>query len=743
MPTYNWMAITRENVLEAIRIFIAEHPEFPEPRNTFLVYGEKRLPAKHIRGMAYKVAFGKEIAKSEYSGGAETVKFFKRLGFDVVYQGSTIATSSETNKVKSQKVKRKSKAKKPKQDTAKIRIPTKGIIEQKNALQLLLNKHFAGDVVCEKTFPWLKTPTAISGDYIAIYNALHDINGDTAFAKKNVILRCDFVCESCKTIIEYDERQHFSLAREVALKAYPSDLQLCYDKELWCKACSDIRAKDGNPVNRDEVRAFYDSTRDIEAAEHGYKLIRIMHGQFDWTSPEAEQYLKQLLCPCKAALESASNSEDNIRIGLYLQTETAYDNQSFQFAMKCAEQADFDILVFPENCYYPEVDHAQGLDISNVEDHKQMDEYVLNLSQRVKKAVILSTRDYYGTLYSIYANAAAEDGETLTAIYVKHTMTDASAFEFDDYREIVKDMFTPILYKGRKIGLTICYDCNHAIFSRLWGQQGVDIIINSTGGDVVYDKWYKYNKARAIENQCYNFVTMGGTGQAKKPHSYVYGFNRKGKELPFHNIMEATQENNTINTIYVYDTKDDDGEASVETSINQRPTLNKISHYSLPVGRMADVLSEAVKLNSHLYVQPENNDTIVFCVIDGEDILKPEKVLPLIYDKRLKVIANKKYILVNRFHHLNDAFYRTILSVILKVRAMENFCAVILESDTENHCYQCGNNRTAQLVQPEQGMYNIDLARTGGPEVIWKNKSGMRAEWRENFEWLVAQMENQ
>ena len=162
MPTYNWMAITRENVLEAIRIFIAEHPEFPEPRNTFLVYGEKRLPAKHIRGMAYKVAFGKEIAKSEYSGGAETVKFFKRLGFDVVYQGSTIATSSETNKVKSQKVKRKSKAKKPKQDTAKIRIPTKGIIEQKNALQLLLNKHFAGDVVCEKTFPWLKTPTAIS-----------------------------------------------------------------------------------------------------------------------------------------------------------------------------------------------------------------------------------------------------------------------------------------------------------------------------------------------------------------------------------------------------------------------------------------------------------------------------------------------------------------------------------------------------------------------------------------------------
>ena len=65
---------------------------------------------------------------------------------------------------------------------------------------------FGGDIDCEKTFPWLKTP------------------------------------ENIPTLL---------------------------DRNLWIKACADVQAKDGNPANRDEVRAYYDSTRDIEAYKHG------------------------------------------------------------------------------------------------------------------------------------------------------------------------------------------------------------------------------------------------------------------------------------------------------------------------------------------------------------------------------------------------------------------------------------------------------------------------------------------
>lgn len=78
--------------------------------------------------------------------------------------------------------------------------------------------------------------------------------------------------------------------------------------------------------------------------------------------------------------------------------------------------------------------------------------------------------------------------------------------------------------------------------------------------------------------------------------------------------------------------------------------------------------------------------------------------------------------MVNRHKQPDREFYQTKLSIILKVRATENFCAVILKSDIENQCYQCGNNRTAQLIKPDNGNYGPDLLRTGGPEVIWKIK---------------------
>lgn len=75
---------------------------------------------------------------------------------------------------------------------------------------------------------------------------------------------------------------------------------------------------------------------------------------------------------------------------------------------------------------------------------------------------------------------------------------------------------------------------------------------------------------------------------------------------------------------------------------------------------------------------------------------------------------------------------------MLKVRSMENFCAVLFETKEMSKCYQCGKNRTAQVLKAVDGNFEIDLDRTSGPEAIWRNKQGMKAAWRENFEWLVA-----
>lgn len=768
MAKFQWSEVTREDVISAIGVFVAENPTYPEPRSTFLIFEGKRYPAKHIRGMAYKAHFGREISKQDYSGGLETVRFFERLGFKMRYQHQCVDThpskkvpSNSPRKADEQKTGHSTEAAtltanyKTDFSVDKISIPTKGVIEQKNALQLLLNRMFAGDIVCEKTYPWMRTPTEIVDEYIPLVASLSDYRGHKNFVKKNVALRCDFVCESQKLIIEYDERQHFSEARRISLLAY-SDIPTNFDRQMWIRACQSIQAKDNQPVDRDEVRAFYDSTRDIEAAKHGYRLVRIMHGQIDFEAIDAPQKLAALLgvenykhkdteihSPSELQSEMGQpSSRQPIKIGLYLQTNELFgDKNAFEKAMEIIRTSDIDILVFPEFSYVPFVEEFHEADFLLNDDVQNLYDRTLELSRSIGRAVVISNEDKYGTIMCIYANNQAEDGETRCKDYIKHTMTNFSACEIANYHEYADEVFQPVIYHGFRIGLTICYDCNHSIFSRKYGLNGVDMILNCTGGNVVYDKWFKYNKVRAIENRCFAFVTMAGDGTQSNPHNFVYGFTPTGKEMkPTLLNGTSTGRRNVSGGIYVYNTADDDGTTEPDSSINQTETTNKMSDLFIPANDVASLIYSGIRLVDGIHILQHGGLNIVLCLVDSDDIMKPEKVLKLLYAEELKGLANKRYVIVNRWDNVDLDFYNTTLSVVLKVRSMENYCAVVLTSSNLTKCFQCGQNRTAQVVKAENGQFGIDLRRTGGPETIWRDKDGMKACWRDNIEWLIGTM---
>ena len=107
-------------------------------------------------------------------------------------------------------------------------------------------------------------------------------------------LECDFYIPSNGLIIEYDERQHFTLQRAKALSLYPADLKLGFDREKWRLACVQMKARDLDRC-RDETRAFYDSLRDILAARYSTTLVRIKDQDFDWRKAEARDYLRKFL----------------------------------------------------------------------------------------------------------------------------------------------------------------------------------------------------------------------------------------------------------------------------------------------------------------------------------------------------------------------------------------------------------------------------------------------------------------
>ena len=58
----------------------------------------------------------------------------------------------------------------------------------------------------------------------------------------------------------------------------------------------------------------------------------------------------------------------------------------------------------------------------------------LALSQDIGRAIVISNEDQYGTIMCIYANAFASEGETKCKDYIKHTMTEFSACDIENYQ---------------------------------------------------------------------------------------------------------------------------------------------------------------------------------------------------------------------------------------------------------------------------------------------------------------------
>lgn len=423
-----------------------------------------------------------------------------------------------------------------------------------------------------------------------------------------------------------------------------------------------------------------------------------------------------------------------MKIGLYLQDYRKNTIKEFKTKIAAAKRAQIDLFVFPETGYTPYIDEFYCNDIENDQDREIIEKRALEISQMLNCAVIISADDSYGMIYSIYANAFAENNDTQIQYYYKHTMANDSPLAFENYSELIDDYFEPIRLKNKKIGMTICYDCNHSAFSRVYGKKNIDILINCTGGNIVYKKWYRYNKVRAIENKCVNLCTMGYS-ENNCVNSYTFGFTPHGKLMNCKPLFQVHNEWDTLGNVFVYNTDYDD-KFEKDIDINQRHTKNNKGDYTFNVGTLDSMLKGADMIHKNLYV---SNKNIVLCIVDEYDIIKPEIVLKLLYSEKLRGYENKKYIIVNKWNSpVKNDYFENVLSDILRVRAMENFCAVVLFAPNKTMCYQCGDNRTSQIIENFNGSFILDTGRMGGPETIWKNKQGMNSKWRPAFEELIS-----
>ena len=450
-----------------------------------------------------------------------------------------------------------------------------------------------------------------------------------------------------------------------------------------------------------------------------------------------------------------------MRVGLYLQDKTVAEKsveKQFWEMIKQVRNSRIDLLVFPETAYAPFENQVWNLNLFEYPNEESQAEAIIelvdDLARKVGCAVVYSGIDRDDVIFSCFVNPFAKKGETEVKLYYKHVATNYSAFDLADYDDIIDELFEPILLNGFKIGLLICYDSNFPLFARSYGKNGIDVLINSTGGHVDYKKWSYYQKARAIENRATLLCTMSYYTADAKNNSYIFAYDKYGKTLPYKMLWHQSTNPNPLpcgvyeveilnNIAYTPLLHGGFMHGEIDPYFGQARTLNKHTHFFLNSTDLDSLISHSSKLSDNLYIKEVDDVNLVVVVLEEEDVLFAEKVASLFYDDVLSAYPEKRYLLINRWKTFDLAYYQNVLSTILKVRSAENFCAVAIFSNRFAECFQVGNNKNIQIIECQGGKFGLDFNRMTGPEAIWQNKStsvSMRRSWRNGYKNLIKRV---
>lgn len=128
-----------------------------------------------------------------------------------------------------------------------------------------------------------------------IYVALIAHRGFDNFVRAKKLPRVDFFIPDKNFIVEFDESQHFTKPRDIALDLYPENKDVGYSIERWRTLCQQLNKRDNDPPYRDEQRAWYDTLRDFAPDFLGSgKIVRLYSRDQIWCAldPNDEAHLQ-------------------------------------------------------------------------------------------------------------------------------------------------------------------------------------------------------------------------------------------------------------------------------------------------------------------------------------------------------------------------------------------------------------------------------------------------------------------
>ncbi|MDD4454378.1 MAG: hypothetical protein PHI67_03560 [Candidatus Methanomethylophilaceae archaeon] len=163
----------------------------------------------------------------------------------------------------------------------------------KDTIQAMLEKIYGsvtpGYRIALGTLPEDYVDTPLYPALADIYRALRQYRGFEKFVRADYV-EADFFIPDPGFVVEFDESQHFTKPRLIALEHYPAAMQAGYSVPRWKELCAALDRRDNDPPYRDEQRAWYDTLRDFLPEIKGYlPTVRLYAREMVWCSLDPEE----------------------------------------------------------------------------------------------------------------------------------------------------------------------------------------------------------------------------------------------------------------------------------------------------------------------------------------------------------------------------------------------------------------------------------------------------------------------
>jgi hypothetical protein len=304
--------ITKQHILAAMaEIDRCGTPDRNVPRKFMVDYNGSHYPPKYLVSLANRHANGSELSSAVFNGGAETNDFLQSLGFTI---NTILASSNGVGPVQQMmKAPPPTSAQAPPalpepsaiaspssaSGSPSIAVPAKSLHtgerckDCKRVVKALLEGLYGG--VQENyrldlgTRPEEYANTPCHAVLSKIYLALQRHRGFVEFVGTKKLPPSDYFVADPGFLVEFDESQHFTEARNLSLGLYPDNLYFGFDLAEWIKRCDELHAQDNDPPYRDEQRAWYDTLRDFAPHVMGAPpTLRLPASGFAWSDKKLE-----------------------------------------------------------------------------------------------------------------------------------------------------------------------------------------------------------------------------------------------------------------------------------------------------------------------------------------------------------------------------------------------------------------------------------------------------------------------